>query len=85
MILIHLNPEPPLIQELEEPTKKINVPIDDSLINSINSIKDSSGFKSIHEMNTNDIKNEKIDLIYKFKKLENQGVRTTLNYNMNFH
>ena len=75
-------PEPPLIQELEEPTKKINVPIDDSLINSIKE-KDSSGFKSIHEMNTNDIKNEKIDLIYKFKKLENQGVRTTLNYNMN--
>ena len=30
-----------------------------------------------------DIKNEKIDLIYKFKRLENQGVRTTMNYNMN--
>jgi len=30
-----------------------------------------------------EIKNEKIDLIYKFKRLENQGIRTTMNYNMN--
>ena len=34
-------------------------------------------------MNQNDIKNEKIDLIYKFtKKLENQGIDTD-RYNMN--
>ena len=32
-----------------------------------------------------DIKNEKIDLLYKFKKLESQGIRTTMNYNMNSH
>ena len=29
------------------------------------------------------IKNEKIDLLYQFKKLNDQGVRTTSNYNMN--
>ena len=34
-------------------------------------------------MNGQEIKNEKIDLIYKFKKLEGQGIRTTMNYNMN--
>ena len=34
-------------------------------------------------MSSQDIKNEKIDLIYKFKKLESQGIRTTMNYNMN--
>ena len=40
-------------------------------------------FKPIHMLSPQDIKNEKIDLIYKFKRLENQGVRTTMNYNMN--
>jgi hypothetical protein len=50
----------------------------------INSLKGASNdFKSIHSMNSQDIKNEKIDLIYKFKKLESQGIRTTMNYNMN--
>ena len=50
----------------------------------INNIKggESSEFKPIHTMNLQDIKNEKIDLIYKFKKLESQGIRTTMNYNM---
>ena len=43
------------------------------------------GFKPIHRLNPQDIKNEKIDLIYKFKKLEAQGIRTTMNYNMNSH
>ena len=38
---------------------------------------------TIHSMSPQQIKNEKIDMIYKFKKLENQGVRTTMNYNMN--
>tara|TARA_B100001094_G_scaffold300601_1_gene326166 strand:+ start:2315 stop:3424 length:1110 start_codon:yes stop_codon:yes gene_type:complete len=74
----------PEINEIrnEQPTKKINVPPEnDPMINSIKGA--SSDFKSIHEMNSQDIKNEKIDLIYKFKKLENQGVRTTMNYNMN--
>ena len=43
------------------------------------------GFKPIHRLTPQDIKNEKIDLIYKFKKLESQGIRTTMNYNMNSH
>ena len=43
----------------------------------------SDGYVPIHMMSQNDIKNEKIDLIYKFKKLENQGIDTTMNYNMN--
>jgi len=36
-------------------------------------------------MNSQDIKNEKIDLLYKFRKLEGQGIKTTMNYNMNSH
>ena len=39
--------------------------------------EENGGFKPIHAMNAQEIKNEKIDLIYKFKKLENQGIRTT--------
>ena len=64
--------------------KKINTPLpqDDPMINSIKG-SDSSGFRPIHTMNSQDIKNEKIDLIYKFKKLGDQGIRTTMNYNMN--
>ena len=64
--------------------KKINTPLpqDDPMINSIKG-SGSSGFRPIHTMNSQDIKNEKIDLIYKFKKLEDQGIRTTMNYNMN--
>jgi hypothetical protein len=64
--------------------KKINPPLpeNDPMINSIKGAE-SSEFKPIHTMNSQDIKNEKIDLIYKFKKLENQGIRTTMNYNMN--
>ena len=44
---------------------------------------ESGDFKPLHSMSAQDIKNEKIDLIYKFKKLEGQGIRTTMNYNMN--
>ena len=40
-------------------------------------------FKPLHRMNPSEIKNEKIDYIYKFKKLGEQGIRTTMNYNMN--
>ena len=43
----------------------------------------TDGFKPIHTLSANEIKNEKIDLIYKFKRLENQGIKTTMNYNMN--
>jgi len=73
--------EPEPIKQPEPETKKINVPMEDPMINSIKG--SFSDFRSIHEMNSQDIKNEKIDLIYKFKKLENQGIRTTMNYNMN--
>ena len=44
-----------------------------------------SEFQPIHRLSPQDIKNEKIDLLYKFKKLEGQGIRTTMNYNMNSH
>ena len=37
----------------------------------------------IHLMTPKDIKNEKTELIYKFKRLDSQGIRTTMNYNMN--
>ena len=40
-------------------------------------------FKPVHRMSATEIKNEKIDYIYKFKKLGEQGIRTTMNYNMN--
>lgn len=70
--------------EKKENVKKINAPSpeDDPMINSIKGAE-SSEFKPIHTMSSQDIKNEKIDLIYKFKKLEGQGIRTTMNYNMN--
>jgi len=40
-------------------------------------------FRPLHRMSATEIKNEKIDYIYKFKKLGEQGIRTTMNYNMN--
>jgi hypothetical protein len=39
--------------------------------------------KPIHLMSGGEIKNEKIDYIYKFKKLENNGIRTSQQYSMN--
>ena len=57
-------------------------PIDDPILNS-NSTGYGSDFRSIHSMTPNEIKNEKIDILYKFRKLEGQGIRTTMNYNMN--
>ena len=70
--------------EEKEEVKKINAPLpeDDPMINTIKGAE-SSEFRPIHTMSSQDIKNEKIDLIYKFKKLEGQGIRTTMNYNMN--
>ena len=65
-----------------ENNKKINIPIDDPVINHAKG-GESGEFKPVHTMNTQDIKNEKIELIYKFKRLESQGIRTTMNYNMN--
>ena len=48
----------------------------------MNNIQDNE-YKPVHILSQSDIKNEKIDLLYKFKKLTDQGVRTTSNYNMN--
>ena len=72
-------------EEKNPEIKKINAPLpeDDPMINSIKGGEVNSEFRPIHLMNSQDIKNEKIDLIYKFKKLEGQGIRTTMNYNMN--
>jgi len=56
--------------------------IDDPIINNAKG-SESGEFKPLHSMSSQDIKNEKIDMIYKFKKLEDQGIRTTMNYNMN--
>ena len=67
---------------------KINTSeVDDMLVNqnSQNTEDSSQEFKPIHRLTPQDIKNEKIDLLYKFKKLEGQGIRTTMNYNMNSH
>ena len=58
---------------------------DNMLVNDKNKENSSQDFKPIHNLSPQDIKNEKIDLLYKFKKLEGQGIRTTMNYNMNSH
>ena len=75
-----------IITEPKRPEiKKISAPLpgDDPMINNLKGGSVNNEFKPIHTMNQQDIKNEKIDLIYKFKKLEGQGIRTTMNYNMN--
>jgi len=67
-----------------EPEKKtVDTSNDDMIANPKQA--DNSEFKPIHRLTPQDIKNEKIDLLYKFKKLESQGIRTTMNYNMNSH
>lgn len=66
-------------------TKNIMVNPDEAIFMSKESTEAAQGFKPIHRLSPQDIKNEKIDLIYKFKKLEGQGIRTTMNYNMNSH
>ena len=70
-------PEIPTFKEEE----KKSIPIDDPLLNESKAYE-NGGFKPLGAMNVQEIKNEKIDLIYKFKKLEGQGIRTTMNYNM---
>jgi len=69
------------VEEIPAPSGKSDT--DDMLANPKQA--DTSEFKPIHRLTPQDIKNEKIDLLYKFKKLENQGIRTTMNYNMNSH
>lgn len=65
---------------LNTPTPKME---NDPILSNENKSESYGEFKPIHMLSPQDIKNEKIDLIYKFKRLENQGVRTTMNYNMN--
>ena len=65
----------------ETKEKKVDTSNDDMLVNPKQS--DTSEFKPIHRLTPQDIKNEKIDILYKFKKLEGQGIRATMNYNMN--
>ena len=67
---------------LNEPFKDTTIP-NDPILNNEHKSSNNDEFKPIHMLSPQDIKNEKIDLIYKFKRLENQGVRTTMNYNMN--
>jgi hypothetical protein len=69
--------------EPEPPNKIVDTSNDDMIANPKQ--VDNSEFKPIHRLTPQDIKNEKIDLLYKFKKLEGQGIRTTMNYNMNSH
>ncbi len=71
-------PSPP------EPEKKTIDTSNDDMITNPKQV-DNSEFKPIHRLSPQDIKNEKIDLLYKFKKLEGQGIRATMNYNMNSH
>ncbi len=84
----------PKTDPIDASTKTIDVPnvqvdplpnatLNDDLFKA--QVETQSEFKSIQTMNAQDIKNEKIDLLYKFRKLESQGVRTTMNYNMNSH
>jgi len=61
------------------PQQTTNLPPDDGFMGG--TIQDE--FKPLHRMSATEIKNEKIDYIYKFKKLSEQGIRTTMNYNMN--
>ena len=75
----------------EEKNIKVDIqdvpPIDDPMLNNMSNNNSNSNsnndFRSIHSMTPNEIKNEKIDILYKFRKLEGQGIRTTMNYNMN--
>ena len=61
-----------------KPAVPIQEPMNDVVVS-----KPDEEFKPLHRMTPTEIKNEKIDYIYKFKKLGEQGVRTTMNYNMN--
>lgn len=72
----------------QEKTIPVNMPSSQKMDESDNVIIENSApqveeFVPIHRMNPTQIKNEKIDYIYKFKKLNEQGIRTTMNYNMN--
>ena len=59
--------------------KRIPSTMNDPIMNNI--VPDE--YKPVHVLSQTEIKNEKIDLLYKFSKLQNQGTRTSTNYNMN--
>ena len=59
--------------------KRVPSPMNDPIMNNI--VPDE--YKPVHVLSQTEIKNEKIDLLYKFSKLQNQGTRTSTNYNMN--
>jgi hypothetical protein len=61
-----------------KPVEEQKPPEDNFMMNKVD-----DEFKPLHRMSATEIKNEKIDYIYKFKKLNEQGIRTTMNYNMN--
>jgi hypothetical protein len=65
--------------------KHVTVNPDEAIFMNKENSEEATGYRPIHRLSPQDIKNEKIDLLYKFKKLENQGIRTTMNYNMNSH
>ena len=71
----------------DKPSEEKNIKVEINDINSVDPIIENkiygNEFKSIHSLSPNEIKNEKIDMLYKFRKLEGQGIRTTMNYNMN--
>jgi hypothetical protein len=79
---------------IENDVTKFNSAMDDSTIHmdpldpaiynpsEQNQVMDDD-LKPIHLMSGGEIKNEKIDYIYKFKKLENNGIRTSQQYSMN--
>jgi len=71
---------------IQPPKEEIkSIPLEEDPIISKQIGNENGGFKPLGAMTAQEVKNEKIDLIYKFKKLESQGIRTTMNYNMNSH
>jgi len=77
------SPQPTSIPEMNSPfanqPNNVSEPFNDPIMSNL----PDSDYKPVHVLSQTDIKNEKIDLLYKFKKLTDQGVRTTSNYNMN--
>lgn len=71
--------QPPKEEEIR------SIPVEEDPLISKQMGHENGGFKPLGAMSAQEVKNEKIDLIYKFKKLESQGIRTTMNYNMNSH
>ena len=71
--------QPPKEEEIK------SIPVEEDPLISKQIGHENGGFKPLGAMSAQEVKNEKIDLIYKFKKLESQGIRTTMNYNMNSH